>query len=101
MAGKKSVNMVAQKAEDHPGVKQNKEHKARKPLSPVQKGSGLAFGIVRLLLTAWALWDIKRRPNDEINGKKRSWMMTSFIPLVGPVTYFIFGRKRERMQLAA
>ena len=33
-----------------------------KEMSPTQKGSNIMLGIVKLVLTAWALWDIKNRP---------------------------------------
>jgi len=67
-------------------------------MSPVQRTTDAVLGIVEFILTAWALWDIRQRPADRINGKKRTWIMTSFIQPFGPIIYFIFGRKREGMQ---
>jgi hypothetical protein len=64
-------------------------------LSPAQKTGNIVLAIVELILTAWALLDIKNRPQEQINGKKITWVMTSLIQPVGPIIYFIFGRKRE------
>jgi hypothetical protein len=42
---------------------------------------------------AAALWDIWHRPVDEINGDWRLWTLASFVNFVGPIAYFLFGRK--------
>jgi hypothetical protein len=42
----------------------------------------------------WTIWDIRHRSDEEINGKRRWWMMAAFAPPIGPIAYFIFGRKR-------
>ena len=54
----------------------------------IQFAAALQFA----LLTA-ALWDIWHRPVDEINGDRRLWTMASFVNFVGPLSYFLFGRK--------
>jgi hypothetical protein len=38
--------------------------------------------------------DISRRPEAQINGPKAAWRAASFINFIGPMGYFIFGRKR-------
>jgi Phospholipase_D-nuclease N-terminal len=38
--------------------------------------------------------DIYRREADEIRGGKRLWTVAAFINYVGPISYFLFGRKR-------
>ena len=45
------------------------------------------------LLTA-ALADIRRRPQEEIRGSKRVWAAAAFVNFVGPLSYFLFGRRR-------
>ena len=48
-------------------------------------------------LLAVALIDIKRRPESQIRGSKRMWTTLSFVNwVIGPVAYFIFGRRRQR-----
>jgi hypothetical protein len=45
-------------------------------------------------LLAAALADIYRRPAEEIRGDKRLWAVVAFVNFVGPVSYFLFGRRR-------
>ena len=47
---------------------------------------------VSLLLTA--LSDIYRRPAEKVRGSKWAWTAASFVNFVGPISYFLFGRKR-------
>ena len=56
---------------------------------------GIVFlGVLQLALLITALIDIRRRPADAINGSKRLWMAVVFINGIGPIAYFLFGRKR-------
>jgi hypothetical protein len=50
--------------------------------------------LVQLSLTAWTLWDLKKRPASQINGDKRWWTLGAFVQPFGPIAYIIFGRKR-------
>ena len=52
------------------------------------------MGIVQIALLIAALRDISSRPADKVNGKKWMWAALSFVNFVGPITYFVFGRKR-------
>ncbi len=52
------------------------------------------LGVLQLGLLAAALVDIRRRPAEQINGNKWLWTGVSFINFVGPIAYFLFGRKR-------
>jgi hypothetical protein len=54
----------------------------------------VASGVVQLGLLAAALLDIYRRPAGEIPGDKRLWAAAAFVNYVGPVSYFLFGRRR-------
>jgi hypothetical protein len=40
------------------------------------------------------LVDIYRRPAAEIRVNKRLWVAAAFINFVGPISYFLSGRKR-------
>jgi len=55
---------------------------------------GIAQGLINLLLIIWAVRDLRRRSDSEINGSKKIWLLAAFAPPVGPIVYFIFGRKR-------
>ena len=61
---------------------------------PTSHRNAIGFGVVvQFALLAAALWDIWHRPVDEINGDRRLWTLVSFVNFVGPISYFVFGRK--------
>ncbi len=59
-----------------------------------RKGGVVLAGTAQLGLMAWALADIYRRPASDIRGGKWLWVLASFVNYVGPISYFLFGRKR-------
>jgi hypothetical protein len=63
-------------------------------LSSTQRKAVVLSGVVQLGLLAAALADIYRRPAEEIRGDKRLWAVVAFVNFVGPVSYFLFGRRR-------
>ena len=63
-------------------------------LSGAQQAGIVVMTIVQLSLLAAALLDLRRRPAEEINGTKRMWTAAAFINFVGPISYFVWGRKR-------
>ena len=62
-------------------------------LSSTQRKAVVLSGVVQLGLLAAALADIYRRPAQEIRGDKRLWAVVAFVNFVGPVSYFLFGRR--------
>lgn len=50
--------------------------------------------LVHVTLAALALIDIARRPKGKIRGSKPAWVLASFVNFAGPLSYFMFGRKR-------
>ena len=63
-------------------------------LSPQKRATVGVVGLVQVLLLAAALIDIRRRPAEQIRGPKKLWAAVAFINFVGPITYFVVGRKR-------
>ena len=64
-------------------------------LSPRQKGGIVAAVVVQIGLLLAALSDIHRWPEGQIrDNKKWPWTLAAFVNFVGPVSYFLFGRKR-------
>ena len=59
-----------------------------------QKRGIVVVGVLQLALLAAALIDIRRRPTEDINGSKRLWTLVVFINGIGPIAYFLLGRKR-------
>src|SRR5262249_62379185 len=64
-------------------------------LPPAQQRAIVIAGAVQLTLLAAALFDIRRRPQDQIKGPKPLWVGISFINTIGPLAYFFFGRERH------
>ena len=64
-------------------------------LTPVQQATIAGVGLVQIVLLIAALVDLRRRPAGQINGNKKLWTLAAFINFVGPVAYFVFGRKRS------
>ncbi len=62
-------------------------------LSTGSKVALIVLTMVQLSLLVAALWDLARRPAEEIRGSKRLWMGVVFINWVGPLAYFAVGRK--------
>ncbi len=52
------------------------------------------LGVVQVVLLAAALVDIKRRPAERIRGPKWMWSALAFVNFVGPLAYFVCGRRR-------
>jgi hypothetical protein len=52
-------------------------------------------GLVNLALMVWMIWDIRHRSDEELNGKRKLWMMAAFAPPIGPIVYFIYLRRRR------
>ncbi len=55
----------------------------------------LVSGAVNLALLVAAQRSIGQTPDDHIRGKKAVWRAVSFINFFGPVSYFLFGRRRD------
>jgi hypothetical protein len=62
-------------------------------LTQQQRISIVIMGVVQVGLLAAALVDIHQRTEEELTASKRTWTMISFINYVGPIAYFLFGRK--------
>ncbi len=54
------------------------------------------IGAVEIGLMLAAEIDIHRRPASEINGPKLRWRLIALINFAGPLSYFRWGRIRDR-----
>jgi hypothetical protein len=63
-------------------------------LTPTQRVRIILLGTIQIALLAAALTDIRSRPATEIKGGKRLWTALAFVNGIGPIAYFVFGRKR-------
>ncbi len=62
-------------------------------LTSGQQNAIRVVAVAQMTLLAAALWDIWHRPEEQINGDRRLWTLASFVNFVGPIAYFLFGRK--------
>ncbi|MFJ5862558.1 hypothetical protein ACIQCM_14160 [Pseudarthrobacter sp. NPDC092439] len=70
------------------------QKKTWKEMSPSARAGFILVGIAQVSLLLAAQRDISRRPAELINGPKAAWRAASFINFVGPMGYFVLGRKR-------
>lgn len=63
-------------------------------LSPSQRVLLVSAAAAELTLKVAALIDIRRRPAGQIRGPKALWRAAMAVNLIGPVSYFAFGRRR-------
>ncbi len=65
-------------------------------LTAGQKVPFVVRGIVQFALLAAALMDIRLRPAEEIKGSKWLWSALALVNFmgIGPIAYFVFGRRR-------
>ncbi|MFK5635462.1 MULTISPECIES: PLD nuclease N-terminal domain-containing protein [unclassified Ornithinimicrobium] len=63
--------------------------------SPRQKAALLTLASVQLALAATAWADLATRPSEQVNGRKSVWAAVIAVNFVGPVVYFLRGRRRS------
>lgn len=64
-------------------------------LTPQQRRAISVAGTVQALLQAATWWDLWRRPADGVRGRKLAWFAASLVQWVGPLAYWVRGRKPE------
>lgn len=68
--------------------------KSWETLRPNQKRVIIVLAVIQVILLVAAMIDICRRPAQQIKGSKTKWRLISLIDFFGPLSYFIFGRKK-------
>jgi type II secretory pathway component PulM len=64
-------------------------------LSLRQRRAISVIGAVQALLQVATWWDLWRRPADRVRGRKLAWLGASLVQWVGPLAYWVRGRKPE------
>jgi hypothetical protein len=72
----------------------DKRGKRWQDLSPGQRQAIVAVGAVTSILQIIMLWDLRRRPAEEIRGSKKAWVAASFVRPLGQIAYLIWGRTK-------
>ena len=68
--------------------------KTWKELSSGQKGRGALMIGIQLGLQAVALKDLKRLSAAEVNGPQAACAAGTVVNFLGPIAYFLFGRRK-------
>jgi hypothetical protein len=63
-------------------------------LSTQQRVMIIIGGVIQVALLGATLLDLRRRPAEQIRGPKKLWAGLAFVNYIGPISYFLFGRKR-------
>ena len=62
-------------------------------LAPAERRAIVLLGAVQAGLLAAALRDVLRRPASELTAPKPLWVAACFVNFLGPIAYFVFGRR--------
>lgn len=65
-------------------------------LGPAAKAAVVVAGAAQIALLGAALDDLRRRDAEHINGPRWAWGLASLVNFVGPIAYFVFGRRGGR-----
>jgi hypothetical protein len=71
-----------------------KKKKSWKDMTPGQRVGVVVVGAGQLALLVAAQRSIAKTPAAQIRGSKALWRAASFINFFGPLSYFLFGRRR-------
>ncbi len=76
-------------------VRNARRHRNWHELAPRERRAIVLLGAVQVGLLAAALRDVIARPAGELTAPKPLWVMACFVNFVGPIAYFVFGRRRR------
>jgi hypothetical protein len=71
-----------------------RKKKSWRDMSKGQRIAVLLIGTAQMALLGAAQRSISKTPAAEIRGSKAMWRALAFINFFGPVSYFLFGRRR-------
>lgn len=66
-------------------------------LSSLEKLLIFILAGIQFSLLGAALWDLRQRSPEELNGSKEMWTVLSFVNFIGPILYFLLGIRRGRL----
>jgi hypothetical protein len=63
-------------------------------MTPQQRSMAVTGAVIQLVLQWVALRDLRKRSAEEVKGPRWLWGVATFVNTVGPIAYFVFGRRR-------
>lgn len=76
--------------------RESRRRKRWSDFSPQQRTGIVLVALVELIITTLALRDLARRPPKQVRGWKPLWVLTFFVQPIGPILYFLVGRRPPR-----
>ncbi len=76
------------------GQRHGRGRRRWKDLSPGGKAAIAATATAQLGLAGAAWCDLARRPADQVRGPKWRWALVIGVNWIGPIAYFVRGRRR-------
>lgn len=64
-------------------------------LGPRARQAVITLGVLEVVLLVVAQIDISKRTPEQVRGSKGMWRALSFVNIIGPVAYFVRGRRRN------
>jgi hypothetical protein len=71
----------------------SRQKKRWSDFSPAQQRAIILGGLAELILTTFALRDLRRRPRRSVRGGKFVWLCALAVQPFGPILYFLIGRR--------
>jgi hypothetical protein len=75
-------------------VKRSARKRGWNDMSPREQTGVLIAGSVQISLAATAWADLAKRPSTLVNGSKLLWAAVIAVNFVGPIAYFVCGRRK-------
>ncbi|WP_225973208.1 PLD nuclease N-terminal domain-containing protein [Nesterenkonia natronophila] len=64
-------------------------------LSPSKQAGTMVLASIQLSLAVSAWADLAARPASQVNGRKGMWAVIIAVNFIGPIAYFLIGRRRS------
>lgn len=74
---------------------ESKNRRRWQDLSPANRALIVTGATVQLGLLTAAQLDIRKRTPEQLNGPRWLWVVISFVNFVGPIAYFVLGRRES------
>jgi hypothetical protein len=74
---------------------ESKNRRRWQDLSPANRALIVTGATVQLCLLTAAQLDIRKRTPEQLNGPRWLWVVVSFVNFVGPIAYFVLGRRKS------
>lgn len=69
----------------------------KRTIKPERRKYLIGLAVLELGFKLLAARDLQRRPTDAIRGSKRIWAPLLLVNFVGPLAYFVFGRRHPSL----